>query len=108
MTGRGLIRAVLAVALVAGCQPASDRPVPLAVRTGTADASEGAILIETEDWTYSVPVEGLVWIDAAGVRHDSGRPDCLPAGAVVPIEFAAVEVSVEGATWRPVVWVSCR
>ena len=78
------------------------------VQTGRADAAPGAISIETDDWTYSVPLDGVTWIDEAGSSHDSGRPDCLAPGASRQIRFAAVETTIEGTTWRPVVWVSCQ
>jgi hypothetical protein len=78
--------------------------------TGISSAAEGAISIEADGWTYAVPLDGVTWIDAAGTwHHDGGRPDCLAADAPAhQVRFAAVEVTVEGATWRPVVWVDCR
>jgi hypothetical protein len=49
-----------------------------------------------------------MWVDTVGSRHDAGRPDCLAPGVSRQIQFAAVEVTVDGGTWRPVVWVSCK
>ncbi len=81
----------------------------VSIHTGIASAAEGAISIEADGWTYAVPLDGVTWIDAAGSTHDGGRPDCLAADVPAhPVRFAAVEVSVEGRTWRPVVWVDCR
>lgn len=77
--------------------------------TGDAHSAEGAISIETADWTYGVPLDGVAWISDTGVWHEGGRPDCLqPSDVSIPVRFAAVEVTVEGSTWRPVVWVSCE
>ena len=79
------------------------------VLTGVAHSAEGAISIETGDWTYGVPLDGVQWTDANGAWHEGGRPDCLPpAEETIPVRFAAVEVTIEGVTWRPVVWVSCE
>lgn len=91
--------------LVASCQGAGTNP---RIQTGRADAAEGAISIETGDWTYGVPLDGVSWTDEMGTWHDGGRPDCLAPGISRQIRFAAVEVTVEGATWRPVVWISCQ
>lgn len=102
----GLVGAmVIAAAVSVACQSGSVSPQ---VQTGRADAAEGAISISTSDWTYSVPLDGVVWIDEAGSRHDSGRPECLAPGVSRQIRFAAVETTIEEATWRPVVWVSCQ
>jgi hypothetical protein len=92
-------------ALVAACQAGTVEP---RIQTGRADAAEGAISIETGDWTYSVPLDGVTWLDATNTWHDEGRPECLAPGASREVEFAAVEVNVRGVTWRPVVWVSCQ
>jgi hypothetical protein len=104
---RVLRLAVIAAACVAlaACQGGATSPQ---IQTGRADAAEGAISIETGGWTYSVPLDGVYWIDEAGTHHDSGRPDCLAPGVSRQIRFAAVETTIEGTTWRPVVWVSCQ
>ena len=98
--------ALIAAATVGACQsPAASSAI---IQTGRADAAEGAISIETGDWTYSVPLDGVTWIDSAGASHDSGRPECLAPGVSRQVRFAAVAVSIEGANLRPVVWVSCQ
>jgi len=76
--------------------------------TATPDSAEGAISAEVGGYTYGIP-QDVSWTDANGRLHQEGRPDCLPpTGSLGPVRFAAVEVTVEGRTWRPVVWVSCR
>jgi len=105
--GLGLAATALAFGiLVGGCQPVA--PATTQIQTGRADAADGAISISTDDWTYAVPLEGVNWVDAMGMTHDSGRPECLVPGASREVKFAAVEVTIEGRTWRPVVWVSCQ
>ncbi len=104
---------LVAVAISGACQNGDARPrastgIAPQIQTGRADAAEGAISISTSDWTYSVPLDGLMWIDQVGTRHDAGRPDCLPPGVSRQVRFAAIETTVEGLTWRPVVWVSCK
>ena len=64
--------------------------------------------ITTSTWTYSLPTEGVNWTDREGTIHDAGRPDCLALGTSTDVRFAAVQVTVEGSTWRPVVWISCQ
>ena len=99
----------LAVVVVLIAVLALARGPAVSVHTGIATSAEGAISIEADGWTYGVSLDGVSWVDAQNTWHDSGRPDCLPAtGATGPITFGAVEVTVEGTTWRPVVWVSCR
>lgn len=100
---------ILGVLLVgAGCQAGAPGALEPRIQVGRADAAEGAISIETDDWTYAVPLEGVTWIDEQGTRWTSGRPSCLAPGVSRQIRFAAVTVTVDGATWRPVVWVSCQ
>lgn len=62
-----------------------------------------------DGWAYAIPVDSVRWRDASGSWHDAGRPDCLPLGPqeVSRITFATVDASVNGLSWRPVVWVSC-
>ena len=51
----------------------------------------------------------MTWVDEMGVWHDGGdSPSCLSTDRSVIVRFASVEVTVEGATWRPVVWIDCR
>jgi hypothetical protein len=79
------------------------------VLTGRADSAEGAISITTADWTYGVPLDGVMWTDRLNRLHESGRPECLaPDVASFQVRFAAVEVTVNDSTWRPVVWIDCR
>jgi hypothetical protein len=100
------------VVMVAACgsatPSAAEAPAaPVEILTGRADAEEGAISIETGDWTYNVPLD-VMWMDTLGSWHESGRPECLTPGVSRQIRFAAVEVTIEDSTWRPVVWVDCR
>jgi hypothetical protein len=104
---RQLALFVLAAVILA-CEPSPIVPAGLPIQVGTASAADGAIMIETGDWTYSVPLEGVKWVDQAGTLHESGRPACLASGVTRQIRFAAVEVTVQESTWRPVVWVSCQ
>ena len=104
------LAAVLAIVAVAGLVGWSvGRSAPASVRDGVAHSVEGAITIETDDWSYGVPLDGVRWTDESGSLHEAGRPACLqPSETPVPVRFAAVEATVDGATWRPVVWVDCR
>ncbi len=92
--------------LLVACQPATG--ITPEVQTGRADAAEGAIMIETDDWTYSVPLDGVTWVDSIGAVHTSGRPECLAPGVTRQVKFVAPEVNIGGANLRPVVWVSCQ
>jgi hypothetical protein len=81
----------------------------VSIHTAVPSSAEGAISIEADGWTYGVPLDGVRWIDASNTWHEDGRPDCLPStGTTLPVTFGAVEVTVEGVGWRPVVWVDCR
>ena len=105
---RMVIAGILAVGLVSGCASTPEpRPPEVVMLTGVASAAEGAISVESGGWTYSVPLD-VAWTDDTNSWHEGDRPGCLPPGANRAITFAAVEVTVEGMTWRPVVWVSCR
>ena len=97
---------LIAIALAAGYVIATRSSAT--IRTGRADAAEGAISISTDDWTYGVPVGGVAWTDKTGSWHEDGRPDCLQPGTTHQIRFASVEATVAEITWRPVVWVDCR
>lgn len=107
---RMTLLAILAPSLaLAGCATTSMPSIQARNLTGEAHSAEGAISIETGEWTYGVPLDGVSWTDANGSWHDDGRPECLPPSQeTFPVTFAAVEVTVEGVTWRPVVWVSCE
>ena len=78
------------------------------MHTGTGYSAEGAISVEADGWTYAIPRDDMLWMDKLGTLHTSGRPECLPIGAEVTVKFGAVEVTVQGSTWRQVVWVDCR
>jgi hypothetical protein len=102
------VGAVLLAAVLSGCQATSTPRTSLVIQTGLASAVDGAILIEANGWTYGVPLDGVRWVDRLGTWQTGGRPECLMPGPDRAVRFAAAEVSVEGATWRPVVWVSCQ
>lgn len=106
--GFALMAGALGVAaLLGGCGPGAVSPT---VQTGRADVNEAGDRgsISTGDWTYGLPTSGVSWVDRQGTRHDSGRPECLAPGTSTNVKFAAVEVRVGDATWRPVVWISCQ
>lgn len=82
-----------------------DAPI---MTTGRADTKEGGGgSISTDDWTYGFQAD-VPWTDANGAWNEGIPPGCLVPGESVNVRFAATEVSVEGVTWRPVVWVDCR
>lgn len=105
---RGLV-AALAGLLLAGCGAPSETPLNANVRimTGRADGASDGLSISTADWTYGGGF-GFAWTDSEGSWHQDGRPDCLPQGASRQVTFAATEVTVNGASWRPIVWLDCR
>jgi len=79
------------------------------IETGRADSTAtGGGSIITEGWTYGFSADAA-WTDTGNVFHDSGLPDCLPLlSSVENLRFAWVQVTVEGVTSRPVVWIDCR
>lgn len=100
--------AVLVGAMVGSFLVGTTRPA-VSIHSAVPSSAEGAISIEADGWTYSVPLDGVEWIDSTNSWHDSGRPECVPStGTSRPVTFGAVEVTVQGSTWRPVVWVDCR
>jgi hypothetical protein len=103
----GLTLVLVGVALVAGYLIGTLRSGS-SMHTGRADvAGDGGGSITTDEWTYGFAAD-LDWLSRDGSRHEGDQPECLPPGASVDnLRFAAVEVTVEGATWRPVVWVDC-
>lgn len=102
------VRLLLVAAVVAAYFVGTLRPTPQ-IHIGEAHSAEGAITLEADGWSYGVPVGGVAWIDAFGSWHEDGRPDCLPpTGTTEAVTFAAVEVTIDGTTWRPVLWVDCR
>ena len=110
------VRQALVLAVVLGAGMAigifgSDEgdPTPVAgIFTGRADVTGDGLggSISTPGWTYGYGLP--MWTDAAGTLHMDGAPDCLPALASRTVNFAAIEVMVNGSSWRPVVWVDCR
>jgi hypothetical protein len=104
-TTRILVILALIVAYYAGSLRAG-----VSYHTAVPSSAEGAVSIEADGWTYGLDApDGVAWTDAHGSFHEGGRPDCLPAtGTTEVVRFAAVEVTIEGGTWRPIVWVDCR
>lgn len=100
---------VVTAALAGGCTSEEPDTGPEVIRRGEVHSTEAQISIEAEDWTYAVPLDGVQWVDQDNVWHESGRPECLaPTNQPTTVTFAAVEVTIEGSTWRPVVWIDCR
>ena len=80
------------------------------VRSGTAYVTDyqASIIGDGDGWVYDLP-SNVSWTDSSGTWHEGGQPSCLPdAGKTGPVKFAATEVTVNGFTWRPVVWISCQ
>ena len=99
---------VVMVAIIGAYLFGTTRPA-VSIHTAVPSSVEGAISIEADGWTYGVPLDGVEWIDSQNAWHESGRPECLPPiGTTRSVTFGAVEVTVHGTTWRPVVWVDCR
>ena len=74
---------------------------------GDAVSTETQISIQTDDWTYAVPLD-VQWTDAEGGWHSGSRPECLPPGGEIrDIRFAAVPVETRGTGFRQVVAVFC-
>jgi hypothetical protein len=79
------------------------RGVRCADSTGVGGGS-----ISTDGWTYGFAAD-IEWIDARDTWHEDGPPECLPPpSSVEDVTFAWVEATIEGMTWRPVVWIDCR
>jgi hypothetical protein len=97
---------LVVAAFVAGCQSAIGPDIQIGRADVNASGDGGSIT--TADWTYNLLTEGITWVDRMGSRHDSGRPECLAPGTSTQVRFAAVEVHVQGGTWRPVVWIACQ
>jgi hypothetical protein len=80
----------------------------ISVHTGSPLSEPEAISLEADGWTYAIPMD-VVWLDDGRTVHLRGRPDCLPPeGATEPVKIGVVDASLEGTTWKQVVWVSCR
>jgi hypothetical protein len=108
--GRWPVVAMAAGLLLAGCAAtANDRGTSsnITFHTGIPSSAEGAISVEADGWTYSIPID-VFWVDAQGTLHDGDRPECLPPeGTNQAVRFASVDVTAEGTSWRQVVWVAC-
>ena len=100
--------AVVVVALAVGFLIGTWR-AGATIQTGRADSNgAGAGSITTSGWTYGFASD-LAWTDDMGSWHDSGTPACLPPlSSRDGVKFASVEVTVDGNTWRPVIWIDCR
>jgi hypothetical protein len=105
--GLSTVAALVIVALVIGFAAATLRSATH-IQTGRADSTAGGGgSITTEDWTYGFGAN-VMWLDINNSWHDRGVPDCLPLlSSVYDVRFAWTEVTVEGSTWRPVVWIDC-
>jgi hypothetical protein len=105
----GVLAVVALVAALGGYLVGTNRS-GVSIHTGKAHSVQAQISITGEDGrVYSVPLD-VFWTDASGVWREGDRPKCLPPDGdlAAPITFAATQVTVNGMTWRPVVWVSCR
>lgn len=101
------ILGVAVVAFVVGFLVATWRESPI-IATGRADTmAGGGGSISTDDWTYGFSAD-VYWVDERGAWNSGSQPECLGHLESVNVRFAATEVTVEGATWRPVVWIDCR
>jgi hypothetical protein len=105
----GVLVVVALVGVLGGYVVGTNRSA-VSIHTGKAYSAQGQISIKGEDgWFYGVPLD-VHWTDVSGVWHEGDRPVCLPPVGDVPapVTFAATQVTVNGMTWRPVVWVSCH
>jgi hypothetical protein len=105
----GVLAIVALVAAIGGYLVGTNRS-GVSIYTGKAHSVQAQIsIIGNDGWVYGVPLD-VQWTDAGGVWHEGDRPACLPPDGdlVAPVTFAATQVTVNGMTWRPVVWVSCR
>lgn len=75
---------------------------------GAAHSTEAQIGLQTDDWTYNVPLT-VQWTDDNGVWHGGGRPECLPPSdtPLEGIRVTAVPVEARGVRWRQVLVVHC-
>jgi hypothetical protein len=105
----GVFAVVVLVAALGGYLAGSNRS-GISIYSGKAYSTQGQIAITAKDgWVYNVPLD-VHWTDASRVWHDGDRPVCLPPVGDVPapVTFAVTQVTANGRTFRPVVWVSCR
>lgn len=75
---------------------------------GTAHSTEAQIGLESDDWTYNVPLD-VQWTDNNGDWHEGERPECLPPSdaPLEGIRVTAVPVETRGIGFRQVVAVHC-
>jgi hypothetical protein len=66
------------------------------------------VSIRHDGWTYGAQGSIPSWIDEEGTRHQGGWPTCLRGTGSSWLRFAATEVTVDGATTRPIIAVDCR
>ena len=94
--------AVVAIVAAVGGYLVGTNGSGVSIHTGKAHSVQGQISVTGEDgWVYNVPLD-VNWTYASGGWHEGDRPACL-----APVTFAATQVTVNGTTWRHVVWVSC-
>jgi hypothetical protein len=108
--GRGGWRGgLLLVVLVIAAYYLGTRRVVISVHSGQQFSEVGSVItVNADGWPYSVPVDGVVWYDAAG-GHNGGRPSCLESGGLAKtFRFGTVETSNDGVDIRAVIWVDCR
>lgn len=107
--GTWTTRILVILAVVIAYAAGSLRPA-ISFHTAVPMSAEGAVSIEADGWTYGLAApDGVAWTDTSGAVHEGGRPDCLPPeGTTEPVRFATTEVTIDGTTWRPIVWVDCR
>lgn len=70
--------------------------------------SSKVVTVDYDGWTYGARDSIPYWIDMDGVEHEGGWPDCLRGTGSSWIRFAVTEVTVNGATTRPIVAVDCE
>jgi hypothetical protein len=103
--GLGLVVLLAGVLLGAGWERSQD--VEWMHERATWGTSK-VVTIDHDGWSYGARQSIPRWIDEYGVEHDGGWPTCLRGTGSSWIRFAATEVTIEGATTRPIVAVDCR
>jgi hypothetical protein len=75
------------------------------VVSGEAFSSGAQAEATVDGWQYNIPLD-VNWYSTTGGFHEGGPPTCLTKGLHL-ISFGYVPVTLEGSSWRQVVWVSC-
>jgi hypothetical protein len=75
------------------------------VVNGEAFSSGYQAQATVDGWQYAIPLD-IPWFSQTGGFHDGGSPACVTKG-LHPITFGYVPVTLDGSSWRQVVWVSC-